>query len=94
MNTRLSTAALAVLAMFAAPANALTLTNSDDQTYEVTVVHGEGDASATLIELQGGANVADICEDGCTIQLDNGVEMSFNGDEIVSIQDGEFVLAE
>ena len=89
MNTKLSFSALALLALLAAPANALTLTNSDDKTYEVSVVEGEGDGNAIILELQGGANVAEICENGCTIKIDNGVEMSFNGDEIVSIQDGE-----
>ena len=95
MINKLAFATAGVLAMLAiAPANALTLINNDDATYEVTAMIGEGDATMDTFELASGANRADFCEEGCLIRLNNGAEQSFQGDEIVTIKDGGFVMAE
>ena len=94
MDIRLLLAALAAVAMSATVSNALTINNGDEVDYVVEVVEGVGDASVKSIDLSAGQALQDICNSGCTITLDNGASQSFSGDESVTIEDGEFVLAE
>ena len=94
MNIKFAVATVGVLAMISAPAHSLTLTNDDEIPYEVGVIVGEGDAATMRFDLEAGGSRYDFCEDGCTIRLDNGAEQSFDGGEIVTIQDGGFVLSE
>lgn len=87
--------AAGILALFAfAPAQALTITNNDDEAYEVTIVEGQGDGATTVMQLEAGANLADICENGCTVTLSSGSEQAFDGSETVIIEDGVLVLSE
>ncbi len=95
MKGYLATAVAGAFALLAiTPALAISLTNEDETGYEVTIVEGEGDANSTTIQLDPGTNVSEICENGCTVKLDNGAEFTFEGDETATIKDGEFDLTE
>ncbi len=92
MNYKRHGVALTLIMMLSSPTFALDLRNEDDVTYTVGIVEGQGDASADAIELQAGEELISICESGCTIRLNNGVEDNFTGDETVTIKDGDFVV--
>ena len=94
MSWKTFAAAAGTLAMLMGSAHALTITNDDDVDYEFDLVIGQGDADMQMIELPAGSSLSDFCELGCTIKLPNGVEQSFEGDEIVTIKDGTFLIAE
>ena len=94
MNLKSTLAALAALAIVAGPAQALTMTNNDAVDYEVIVIEGQGDGVTSQFDLEAGGSQFEFCENGCTIQLSNGTEATFNGDESVLIEDGQFVIAE
>ncbi len=94
MRTNVFLSALAATALFAVPAQALTLTNEDAATYEVEVVQGQGGQSADMMELEAEQSLEGLCEDGCTLRLNTGAEQDFAGDENVIIRDGAFVIAE
>ena len=94
MIKQLSIAAGIIALSAFAPAHALTITNNDTADYEVTIVEGQGDGATSIMQLQAGANLADICENGCTVTLSSGAEQAFEGGETVIIEDGAFVMAE
>ncbi|NNE24405.1 MAG: hypothetical protein HKN11_17525 [Rhizobiales bacterium] len=94
MNWKVLAATFGTLAMMAGTANALTLTNNDEVEYGLEVILGEGGADLQTLQLPGGQSLTDICDQGCTIKLPNGAEQEFEGDENVTIQDGEFMIAE
>ncbi len=94
MTWKFASATFGVVAMLAVPANALTLTNTDETIYSIELVIGQGDANVQQMALHAGQTVDDICYSGCTIRLSNGAEQSFEGDEIVTIRDGAFALVE
>ena len=87
----LSAAALSILT---GPTAALELANNDDETYQVEILAGEGDSTTESHELKTEEMLSDVCTQGCTIKLSNGAEQAFVGDEVVSIKDGELVIAE
>lgn len=91
---KFSVAVLGSLYALATPVAAFTLTNSDDETYALHVIVGEGgagNAAADSFELRSGKTI-DFCNMGCTVLLDNGSEGYFEGDMIVIIQKGEFFV--
>ena len=69
----------------------LSLTNRDTLNQEVLVLE-TGDEEADNIVLGPGESLGDLCETGCTITLESGEEMNFQGSEVVSIENGHFVL--
>jgi hypothetical protein len=77
---------LGVLSMlFAAPAEALTITNSDPDSHTITVKVG-GDSSELTIEPQ--TEVDPPCDKGCTVELESGEQYEMQGGEQASIEDG------
>lgn len=94
MNLKPILGALAISALFATPAAALTIVNDDEVTYTLDVNLGEGDSNKQQYELPFDHLLEDICDAGCTIQLNNGAQMEFTGHEYVTIKDGTFVIAE
>ena len=85
----------AVLALiFANQAQAITLTNHDgaDQTLQIT--EGGDEAVTHDVVIAADEILEGLCEDGCTIALENGEQQSFEGYEDVTIKDGQFVIAE
>ena len=94
MGAKYLITALAIVAVSATASNALTINNGDEVDYVVEVVEGVGDAGVKWIDLSAGKALQDICNSGCTITLDNGTSQLFSGDESVTIEDGQFVLAQ
>ena len=77
---------LGVLGMlFAAPAEALTITNTDPDSHTITVKVG-GDSKELTIEPQ--TEVDPPCDKGCTVELESGEQYEMQGGEEVSIEDG------
>ena len=88
----LTAAALALT--LAGQANALTLTNRDTVDQRVQITEG-GDEAVTHDKVVAADQTLDeLCEDGCTIALENGEQESFEGYETVFIENGRFVIAE
>ena len=94
MNLKTTAIAAAIFGLLATPASALSLINDDQETYTVQVMIGEGDATNETFELPYDQIKEDFCNEGCTIRLSNGATKHFAGDEIVLIQDGNFVVTE
>ena len=92
MNRPLASIALSAALVLASPANALILSNFDDSVHYVEVVTGEN--GSDMVQVTIGENSISLCDDGCVIRLQNGSEMEFEGTETLSIQNGEFVIAE
>ena len=72
-------------ALFALPAQALTISNTDADSHAITVTVN-GDSKELTIEPQ--AQVDAPCDKGCTVALDSGEEYEMKGDESASIEDG------
>jgi hypothetical protein len=76
---------LGVLGMlFAVPAEALTITNSDPDAHTITVKTGS-DSKDFKIESQKA--VEPPCDKGCTVTLESGEQYEMQGGEEVSIED-------
>lgn len=77
---------LLVLGMlFAVPAEALTITNTDPDAHTITVKTG-GDSKDFKVEPQ--TAVEPPCDKGCTVELESGEQYEMQGGEEVSIEDG------
>lgn len=88
----LTMAALALLS--AGQAQALTVTNRDAADQRLRITDG-GDESVTQdVVIAADETLGNLCEDGCTILLGNGVQESFEGYESIYIENGRFVIAE
>ena len=94
MNWITPLAAFGMAALLVGQAEAITLTNEDDVTHEIVVVTGQGDGGEEKIALDPGQSNDGLCNEGCALRLSDGTENEFAGNEIVSIKDGEFVVAE
>ncbi len=71
--------------LFAVPAKALTITNSDPDAHTITVKVG-ADAKELTIEPQ--TEVDPPCDKGCTVELESGEQYEMQGGEQASIEDG------
>jgi hypothetical protein len=74
-----------VTMLFAAPAEALTITNSDAEAQKITVKAG-GDAKELTVGPQ--AHVDPPCDKGCTVELEGGEQYELQGSEQASIEGG------
>ena len=72
-------------ALFALPAQALTISNTDADSHTITVTVN-GDSKELAIEPQ--AQVDAPCDKGCTVGLDSGEQYEMKGDESASIEGG------
>ena len=87
-----SVAVLTAVALAAAsPAQALKLTNRDATEQKMTIQENNGSRQQTLKPAE---TVDGFCTAGCTIQMQDGEEYEFDGNEIVSIEDGLMFLDE
>jgi hypothetical protein len=71
--------------LFAVPAEALTITNSDPDPHTITVKTA-GESKDFKIEPQ--TEVEPPCDKGCTVELESGEQYEMQGGEEVSIEDG------
>jgi hypothetical protein len=72
-------------ALFALPAEALTISNMDADSHTITVTVN-GNSKELTVEPQ--AEVDTPCDKGCTVGLDSGEQYELKGDESASIEDG------
>ncbi len=86
-------AAFAILLM-ASSAQAFTLTNRDPEEQRLQITEGGDEAVTHEVIVAADQTREDLCLEGCTIVLDSGEQASFEGDEVVEIEDGHFVIAE
>jgi hypothetical protein len=86
-------AALIALAavLAASPAMALKLTNRDATEHQMTI---QENSAARQHTLKPSETIEGICGGGCTIKMQNGEEYEFDGNEIVSIEEGLIFLDE
>lgn len=68
-------------------AEALSITNRDDQDYKLTIV--EGPSSQNFV-LKPDAIIENVCAKGCIVRLNDSEEDEYEleGNEVVSIEDG------
>ncbi len=74
-------------------AQALTLTNRDTSPRQVLITEIDEEAIRTVI-IEPAQTLDGFCEDGCSIVIQDGEEMTFEGDEVVYIEDGHLEIAE
>ncbi len=79
----------AVLA--AAPAQALQLTNRDATDQKIVVTEKTGTQELLLKPSQ---MLDGVCNSGCTMKMSDGEEYEFDGNEVVSIEEGLMFLDE
>jgi hypothetical protein len=87
-RVRLIAALLIAAQLEAGAASALTIGNKDDRDHKVTIVEG---TRSTDHVLKPNAQVANVCPKGCIVRLNDSEdhEYELEGDEVVSIEDGE-----
>lgn len=90
LTSRLLVATLLLLGL-PSTAQAIVLTNRDMAPHIVTVM--EDDETSTL-KLQPAETIRDICLSGCVLFLEDDESSDFEGNELVSIEEGEFVIEE
>lgn len=73
------------------PAQALKLTNRDPSDQKITVQENNGSREQVV---KPSESVEAFCTAGCTIKMQNGEEYEFDGNEIVSIEEGLIFLDE
>jgi hypothetical protein len=74
-------------------AQAMTLTNRDGADLMVTITEN-GDSTGQDLLIAANQTLEDVCANGCTITLEDGQKLDFNGDEDVSIEGGRFIITE
>lgn len=73
------------------PALALKLTNRDATEQKMTIQENNGTREQTL---KPSETMEGFCNSGCTIQMRDGEEYEFDGNEAVSIEEGLMFLDE
>jgi hypothetical protein len=81
--------ALALAAV--SPAQALKLTNRDATEQKMTIQENNSAREQTL---KPSETMEGFCNSGCTIQMQDGEEYEFDGNEVVSIEEGLMFLDE
>ncbi|MFZ2018390.1 MAG: hypothetical protein WAU90_06920 [Methyloceanibacter sp.] len=71
--------------LFAVPAEALTITNTDPDPHTITVKVG---SDTTELKIEPQTEVDPPCDKGCTVELESGEQYEMQGGEQVSIEDG------
>ncbi len=85
-------AIVAILSLAAvSPAQALKLTNRDFTEQTMTIM--ENNASHDQV-LKPSETIEVICNSGCSIKMQDGEEYEFDGNEVVSIEEGLMFLDE
>ena len=82
-------ASLSLAAM--SPAEALKLTNRDATEQKLTIQENNGAREQVLKPAE---TIEGFCNSGCTIKLQDGEEYEFDGNEVVSIEEGLIFLDE
>ena len=86
-------AVMALLLPLSQAANALSITNRDASEMKMTVVEQEGQPGLEF-SIEAQQTLDNICAKGCVITLNNGETDTFEGEESVIIQNGQFTISE
>jgi hypothetical protein len=81
----------ALVLVAASPAQALKLTNRDATEQKMTIQENNGARDQALKPAE---TIEGFCNAGCTIKMQDGEEYEFDGNEIVSIEEGLIFLDE
>lgn len=81
----------AATGLLSRPADALSLTNRDGREHVVRISDGETERE---IRLKPNQRLRGLCQSGCVLSLESGVESEFFGEEAVVIDDGAFLVEE
>ncbi len=73
------------------PAQALQITNRDTEDHKMTMT--EKDKSRDIV-VKPSEVLDNVCNAGCTIKMSDGEEYEFDGNELVSIEEGLMFLDE
>ena len=73
------------------PAQALQLTNRDTADHKIALTEPSGTQEVMIKQAQV---IDGICKAGCTMKMADGEEYEFDGNEIVSIEEGLMFLDE
>lgn len=92
--TALTAGTLALFLAGQAQAQALVLTNRDTVEQRMQITEGGDEAVTHDVVIAANQTLDGLCKEGCTIALENGVQESFEGDEVIYIENGRFVIAE
>ena len=86
--------AVALPMFLSGQAYALTLINRTAVEQNVQISDGDSESVTRDVTLSADQTLDGICDEGCTIILENGVEEDFDGDEVIYIENGEFVIVQ
>ena len=85
-------ALVAILSLAAvSPAQALKLTNRDATEQKMTINENNGSRDQVL---KPSETIDVVCTSGCSIKMQDGEEYEFDGNEVVSIEEGLMFLDE
>jgi len=93
-NIMIAIAAAALPLFLASQAYALTLINRTPVEQNVQISEGDSEAMTRDVVLSADQTLDGFCEEGCTIVLENGVEEDFDGDEVIYIENGQFIIVQ
>ena len=79
---------LAPLAFWSVSASGITLTNRDAADQTLIVIEGDKQSERTI---RAGEKL-ELCEKSCVIRLPDGEDYEFDGNEIVSLEEGLLYL--
>ena len=83
---------IALLLILVGPAYALTLTNRDGVERTLQITEGGDEAVTYDLVITADETMEELCNEGCTIALENGIQESFDGDEDIYIERGRFYI--
>lgn len=76
------------------PAAAITITNRDATAHNVLVTEGGDETVTSEVVIEADQTRDDLCPAGCTLVLADGEPQSFEGYEVLVIEDGRFETVE
>lgn len=82
-------AAFACTLMLVQQAQAMSVTNRDDDAAMVTIIQGDQEM---MYEVAPGETLGDLCLEGCTAIFGNGEEVSLTGKETIQIEDDKPII--
>lgn len=93
-SSRIALTAAAIGLLWVGQSQALTLTNRDAVDQRLQISEGGDEAVTYDVVISAYETLVELCQEGCTIALENGEQESFEGYEEVSIEEGSFVIPE
>ena len=79
---------MAPLAFWSVSASSITLTNRDSSDQTLIIIEGDRQSERTI---RAGEKL-ELCDKACVIRLSDGEDYEFDGNEIVSLEEGLLFL--